>query len=88
MTLLQVAGHGAWLRDVRTGGPAGEDRALRVSWHPEQGCVVLSTWRDGRCSATVRLAPDEVAALVGELAGALAAGAAGAADVPVQADAG
>ena len=59
---------GTWLRDAR----AGDDRALRVSWHSEQGCVVLSTWRDGRCSATVRLAPDAAALLVGELAGALA----------------
>ena len=53
-----VPADGAWLPDAR-----GGDRALRVSWHPEAGCVVLSTWRGDRCTGTTRLAPDDAAAL-------------------------
>ena len=45
---------GEWLPDARDG-----DRALRVSWHAELGCVVLSTWRGDSCVGTVRLANDE-----------------------------
>lgn len=62
---------GEWFADVRA-----EDRALRVSWHLELGCVVLSTWRDGSCVATTRLTPDEAARLIGVLADGLAAAAA------------
>ena len=67
MTVLQLPARGVWLDDARDGG-----RALRVSSHPEAGCLVLSTWRDGTCVATVRLDPDEAARLVGVLAQALA----------------
>jgi hypothetical protein len=42
----------------------GDDRALRVSWHSEADLVVLSLWRDNVCTATFRLAVDEVADLV------------------------
>lgn len=59
---------GTWLADARDG------RALRVSWHAEQGCAVLSTWRDGRCTGTARLLPDQVARLVAALADGLAEG--------------
>jgi hypothetical protein len=38
-----------WFEDVRPG-----ERAMRVSWHVDMGCVVLSTWRDGGCVATTR----------------------------------
>ncbi|MCW2816549.1 MAG: hypothetical protein JWN84_4004 [Nocardioides sp.] len=38
----------------------GGQRALKVSWHQEAGIVVLSLWRDNVCSATFRLAVDEV----------------------------
>ena len=61
---------GEWFADARDG-----QRAMRVSWHLELGCVVLSTWRDGTCVATTRLAPDEAARLIAVLAEGLAAGA-------------
>lgn len=59
-----------WFSDARPG-----DRGLRVSWHLEVGCVVLSTWRDGGCVSTTRLTPDEAARLIGVLADGLAAAA-------------
>ncbi len=49
---------------------AGKDRAgrtLRIARHPETRRVVLSVWQDSTCLATVRLAPEGVAALIGEL---------------------
>jgi hypothetical protein len=58
---------GEWLADARDGS-----RALRVSWHAELGCVVLSSWRGDACVGTVRLAPAEAAKLVGALAEGLA----------------
>jgi hypothetical protein len=42
----------------------GGDRALRVSWHPESGLVVLSLWRDDVCAGSFRLAVDEVPELI------------------------
>ena len=57
----------AAIPDVR-----GEHRALQVSWHDDGDVVVLSTWRFGRCVATVRLTRDEAAALVATLAAGLA----------------
>jgi hypothetical protein len=61
---------GAVLADAR-----GDSRALRVTWHDEAGVVVLSVWRDNLCTASVRLAPDEAAELVGVLAAGLPRGA-------------
>lgn len=63
---------GEWYADARSG-----ERALRASWHTERGCVVLSTWKDGVCSGTVRLLPDDAARLVALLAHGLAAQAEG-----------
>jgi hypothetical protein len=59
-----------WFEDVRPG-----ERAMRVSWHVDMGCVVLSTWRDGGCVATTRLSIDNAARLIGVLAEGLAAAA-------------
>jgi hypothetical protein len=42
----------------------GDERALRVSWHPEADLVVISLWRDNVCAASFRLAVDEVPDLV------------------------
>jgi hypothetical protein len=70
MPVLPLAPHGEWFADARPG-----DRALRVSWHLEMGCVVLSTWRDGGCVSTTRLTPDDAARLIGVLADGLAAAA-------------
>ncbi len=52
----------------------GEGRALRTTWHHEAGCVVLSVWRGNVCTATVRLAPEDVPALVDVLTSGLADG--------------
>ena len=42
----------------------GDDRALRVTWHPElsdrDGLVVISLWRDNLCVGSFRLTADEV----------------------------
>lgn len=50
----------------------GEHRALQVTWHDEDDVVVVSTWRFGRCVSSVRLTPDEAAALIATLAEGLA----------------
>jgi len=50
----------------------GADRALRVSWHTEADLVVLSVWRDNVCTASFRLAVDEVPDLIGTLTAGLA----------------
>jgi hypothetical protein len=50
---------GGVVRDVR-----GAGRALRVSWHGEDGIVVLSLWDGPRCTGTVRVASWDVPALV------------------------
>jgi hypothetical protein len=50
---------GGVVRDVR-----GRGRALRVSWHREDGLVVLSLWDGPRCTGTVRVAAGEVPVLV------------------------
>jgi hypothetical protein len=42
----------------------GGARALRVSWHHEDGLVVLSLWREGLCSGSFRLGVDEVPELI------------------------
>ena len=42
----------------------GDERALRVSWHPEADLVVLSLWRDNVCAASFRLGVDEVPGLI------------------------
>ena len=45
----------------------GSDRALRVSWHPESGVVVLSLWRENVCAGSFRLAVDEVPDMIDAL---------------------
>jgi hypothetical protein len=57
------AAPGRWIGDQRGGG-----RGVRVSSHVDGGYLVLSTWRDDRCVATVRLRPEEAAELVAGLA--------------------
>ena len=57
-----VPAHGTVLLDAR-----GTDRALRVSWHDEDGLVVLSVWRGGECTATFRLEASDIPALVDTL---------------------
>ena len=50
----------------------GEHRALQVTWHERDEVFVLSMWRGGQCSGTVRLEPEDAAALIGTLAEGLA----------------
>lgn len=50
---------GRWIADQR-----GEGRGVRVSSHVEGGFLVLSTWKEATVVATVRLLPDEAAALL------------------------
>jgi hypothetical protein len=68
VTVVPMPAHGEWLPDARSG-----DRALRASWHLEQGCVVVSIWRGGMCTGTARLGPPEAARLVAVLAEGLGA---------------
>jgi hypothetical protein len=51
----------------------GGERALRVSWHPEHGLVVLSIWRGSTCVGTVQVDSAEVPHLVDVLVRGLAA---------------
>lgn len=63
---LPLAGTAA-LPDVR-----GQHRALQVSWHERDDVFVVSIWKAGVCGGTVRLSPEDAAALVGTLAQGLA----------------
>jgi hypothetical protein len=66
---------GAVFGDARDGG-----RGMRVSWHHEIGCVVLSTWHDDKCVSTARIPTADVPRLVQVLVAGLAA------QVPAQAE--
>ncbi|MBC7373205.1 MAG: hypothetical protein H7323_04365 [Frankiales bacterium] len=71
MTVVPLPPRGEWFGDARDSA-----RALRASWHVEQGgapYVVLSTWRGDACVATARLSATEAAGLVTVLARGLAA---------------
>lgn len=46
----------------------GEDRALRLSWHPEARLMVLSLWSGDTCTATFRMPAAELARFVEALA--------------------
>ena len=45
----------------------GGHRALRVSWHLDNGLVVLSLWRENVCSGSFRLAVDDVPEMIASL---------------------
>ncbi|MGI8332176.1 hypothetical protein ACRYCC_19590 [Actinomadura scrupuli] len=42
----------------------GEDRVLRLSWHPDAEVMVLSIWNGGACTGTFRLAARDVPVLM------------------------
>lgn len=42
----------------------GDDRVLRVSWHPEPSVVVLSLWRGRSCVGTFRMPVEDAPALI------------------------
>lgn len=67
--LVALPARGEVFADARGGG-----RVLRASWHHDDGVVVLSLWRDDVCTGTVRLAADDVPALVAALTSGLADG--------------
>jgi hypothetical protein len=66
-TVVQLPVRGRWAWDAR-----GDSRAVRVSPHVRENVVNLSVWRDDICVGTVRLAPDDAAALVAGLTEGLA----------------
>ena len=57
---------GRWIADQR-----GQGRAVRVSSHVQGGFLVLSIWKQDTVVSTVRLLPDEAAALVAGVADGL-----------------
>lgn len=67
--IVALPARGEVFADARGGG-----RALRVSWHHEDGVVVLSLWRGGACTGTVRVAADDVPTVVAALTDGLAHG--------------
>jgi hypothetical protein len=46
--------------------------ALRATWHRDQRLLVLSTWHEGTCTSSVRLAPADAARLGACIIAALA----------------
>ncbi|MGH3497973.1 MAG: hypothetical protein ACRDP1_10975 [Nocardioidaceae bacterium] len=52
----------------------GQGRALRMSWHHDDGVVVLSLWRDGLCAGSFRLRAEEVSEFVDNLVSGLGEG--------------
>jgi hypothetical protein len=52
----------------------GTGRGMRVSWHHEQGVVVVSLWRADTCVGTLQLTHEEVPRLIATLADGLAEG--------------
>ncbi|WP_460367534.1 hypothetical protein [Actinocorallia lasiicapitis] len=46
----------------------GDQRAMRLSWHPDADVMVLSLWNQGTCTATFRLAAAEIAGFIEALA--------------------
>jgi hypothetical protein len=67
MTVIPLPRHGQWIEDLR-----GDGRSVRVSAHEDAGLLNLSIWRHGACVGTVRLAPEDVATLMGGLSDGLA----------------
>ncbi|SCL48046.1 hypothetical protein GA0070603_0504 [Micromonospora chersina] len=50
-----MPGFGDLFTDLR-----GEDRTLRVSYHPDRGAVVLSLWNGTLCRGSFRMPADDV----------------------------
>lgn len=61
-------------RGVVVADARGEGRAVRVSWHHENGVAVLSLWRGAVCTGTLQVAASDVPALVASLTAGLAEG--------------
>ncbi|MEH0844911.1 hypothetical protein V6U81_21235 [Micromonospora sp. CPCC 205711] len=54
--VLPMPGFGDLFTDTR-----GDDRTMRVSYHPERGAVVLSLWHGTTCRGSFRMAVGDVA---------------------------
>jgi hypothetical protein len=55
-----------WFTDARDDG-----RRMEVSWHADEGIVIVSLWHGSICRATFRLPVDQAPAVVQTLADAL-----------------
>lgn len=64
--VVPFPGRGEVFFDPRPG------RALRLSWHADEGVAVLSLWQGASCSGTFRLPISEVPDLVDALVRGLA----------------
>lgn len=62
-------------RRVLLADAEGRGAHLRVTWHPEVGQFVVSTWHGDVCVGSVRLGPPEAARLLGLLAEGVASAA-------------
>ena len=67
--VLALPARGDVLLDSR-----GSERALRISWHHEDGLVVLSLWHEGVCTGSFRLDRGDVPALIDSLVSGLVEG--------------
>ncbi|MEV0810474.1 hypothetical protein [Micromonospora sp. NPDC050200] len=56
--VLPMPGFGDLFTDTR-----GDERTMRVSYHPEREAVVLSLWSGSVCRGSFRLAADDVGRL-------------------------
>ena len=52
----------------------GEGRSMRLSWHHEQGVVILSLWRNTLCAGSFRLPVADVPAVIAALVQGLSDG--------------
>ncbi len=59
VSTVAAPAHGEVFVDAR-----GEDRAMRVNWHEEEGVVVLSLWKGAICTATFRVPATDLPALL------------------------
>src|SRR5262245_51888103 len=66
MAELARVAQGTWFSDRRAG-----DRGLRASVHEREHLVVLSTWRNDHCVATVHLTMADAGRLAQQLVGAV-----------------
>jgi len=55
-----------WFADARDDG-----RRMEVSWHPDEGIVIVSLWHGSMCRATFRLPVEQAPALIQTLADTL-----------------
>ncbi|OKI49029.1 hypothetical protein [Micromonospora sp. CB01531] len=57
--VLPMPSFGDLFTDLR-----GEDRTLRISYHPDRGAVVLSLWSGSLCRGSFRMPADDLGRLL------------------------